>query len=321
MFMTPDSLKPKLSAVRPLSAVIAAGFVSACGPSEPPSTSQVAAKVNGGEVTVHQVERVVLRQPVRRDELALARQRSLELLIDQELAVQRAKELKIEQELDVLLDMELAKRDVLSRAYYDRIARAAPVPTASEIKAYYDAQPDLFKRRQIFQLEELLIEIGAPDVGGVAKSLEAARSLAGMQDWLRSKGLRFTTQRATRAAEQLPLAELASVARLEMGASQIKETPTGLRVLTVVNAKAEPVNLEQATPAIERFLLNERRRSLLDKEREHLRAQAVIEYQPARVAAHGAPASSPLNSTENQSSDKEGTSVGNTEEGTKGLQQ
>jgi hypothetical protein len=54
--------------------------------------------------------------------------------------------------------------------------------------------------------------------------------------------------------------------------------PNGAQVINLAASRMQPVNLEQATPAIEQFLRNERKRRLLADDMEALRKAAKIEY-------------------------------------------
>ena len=54
--------------------------------------------------------------------------------------------------------------------------------------------------------------------------------------------------------------------------------PNGARVIHLVSSRSQPVNLQAATPAIEAYLLNERKRKLVADDLRSLRGAAKIEY-------------------------------------------
>ena len=72
----------------------------------------------------------------------------------------------------------------------------------------------------------------------------------------------------------------------------------GVQVIVLAGSRSQPVTEEQARPAIEQFILNERRRKLVEDDVKALRAAAKIEYvgkfaEPAASAPAGtAPAAS-----------------------------
>jgi hypothetical protein len=67
-------------------------------------------------------------------------------------------------------------------------------------------------------------------------------------------------------------------------------TPTGAQVVVLAGSRMQPVTEEQARPAIEQFLVNERRRKLVEDDLKAMRAAAKIEY--VGKFAEGAPAAS-----------------------------
>lgn len=268
---------------------VAAALVGCGGGGGDKPASQVAAKVNSEEISVHQINFVLQRQPGIRPEAAeAAGKQVLERLIDQELAVQKAQELKLERDPNVLMAIEAARREILARAYADRVAQAAARPTSQEVSAYYEKNPALFKERRIYQLQELLVEVPADRVDAVTAALRSAGTAAAMAEWLRKNDIRFAGNQAVRSAEQLPLSELDSLAELKDGQSLIKRTPQGLQVVVLAGSRSEPVDQTRATPAIEQFLTNDRKRELVEKERLALRQAAKIEYVGRFAAAEGA---------------------------------
>ena len=256
--------------------------------------SQVAAKVNKEEISVHQINFVLQRQSgVRPEQADAARQQILERLIDQELAVQKADEMKIARDPSVLMGIEAARRDIIARAYADKVALTAARPTREEVKKYYDEHPALFKERRVYKLQELRVEVPQDKIAAVSQRLKAAKTPAEITDYLRSNNLRFLVNQAFRGAEQVPLAELDALAAMRDGQSLVKEGSGGLQVMSLLASRPEPVTEERATPAIEQFLWNERKRELLEKDREQLRAAAHVEYV-GKFDKNATPAGTPV---------------------------
>ena len=112
-------------------------------------------------------------------------------------------------------------------------------------------------------------------------------------EYLKANDFRFVGNQAVRSAEQLPLASLSTFAAMKDGQALINATPTGAQVIVLAGSREQPVTLEQATPAIELFLLNERKREILAKDMKALRDAATIEYVgPFAQGAASAPAAS-----------------------------
>lgn len=273
----------------------AAALLAACGGSNKETASQTAAKVNKEEITVHQINFVLQQQRgIKPEEVDAASHQILERLIDQELAVQKAEELKLDRDPRVVQQLEAAKREIIARAYIEKVGEAATKPTAAEISKYYDDNPALFKERRIYNLQELAIEAKPEQVAELKAKLEAAKNISDFIETLKAEGYRYTANQAVRAAEQLPLANLGTFAAMKDGQAMLNATPTGAQVIVLAGSRSQPVTLEQATPAIELFLVNERKRDLINKDMKAMRDGAKIEYVGKFAeAAASAPAAAP----------------------------
>ncbi|MFN3861667.1 MAG: EpsD family peptidyl-prolyl cis-trans isomerase [Roseateles sp.] len=283
--------KPRASLI---AAVAVAALLTACGGGKGEKASQTAAKVNKEEITVHQINFVLQRQPNLKPEQAEAASRQvLERLIDQELAVQKAQEQKLDRDPRVVQQIEAAKREIIARAFVERVGEGAAKPTNEEIAKYYADKPALFKDRRIYSLQELQIEAKPEQVPMLREKLAAAKTLSEFVEYLKANDIRFAGNQAVRAAEQLPLASLDSIARMKDGESIVTQTPNGMTVLTLVGSRSQPVDEARARPAIEAFLLNQRKAELVQKELKALRESSKIEYVGKFAQAAGAAASAP----------------------------
>ena len=270
-------------------ALAAALLLSACGGSRDKAATQSAARVNKSEITVHQINFVMQQQRGLRPEQAdAAGKQILERLIDQELALQKADELKLDRDPRVVQQLEAAKREILARAYLEKVGEAAPKPTPDEIKKYYEDKPALFSQRRIYNLQEIAIEAKPEQGAELRDKLAAAKTINDFIEFLKAKEYRFGGNQAVRAAEQLPLASLDTFAKLKDGQGILTPTPTGFQVIVLASSRSQPVNEEQARPAIEQFILNDRKRKLMEDDVKQMREQAKIEYM-GKFAA-GAPA-------------------------------
>ena len=241
--------------------------------------SQTAVKVNKEEITVHQINYVLQQQRGLKPEQAdAASKQILERLIDQELALQKAVEFKLDRDPRVVQQLEAAKREIVSRAYLEKAGDAASKPTPEEIQKYYDANPALFKDRRVYSLQEIAIEAKPEQIAGLKAKLESAKNITEFVDFLKANDFRFSGNQAVRAAEQLPLASLATFAAMKDGQALLNASPTGAQVIVLASSRAQPVTPEQAKPAVEQFLLNERKREILSKDMKAMRDAAKIEY-------------------------------------------
>ncbi|NML17530.1 EpsD family peptidyl-prolyl cis-trans isomerase [Azohydromonas caseinilytica] len=253
------------------------GLLAACGDKKDKPATQVAARVNDKEISVHQLNYVLQQQDVRQDSVEAASRQVLDRLIDQELALQKALDLKIDRQPAVLQALEAAKRDVLARAYLERVAEAAAKPTAAEVEKFYKDKPALFSERRIYQLHEINIQVGQDRLPEVGKRLSAAKDLGEFTKYLQSSDIRFVQNRAVRAAEQLPLEQLDEFARMNDGQARLIPTANGAIVIALAGSQSQPVSLEKARPAIDQYLSTQRKRELVERDIKDLRSAAKIE--------------------------------------------
>jgi EpsD family peptidyl-prolyl cis-trans isomerase len=262
-----------------LALLATAALLTGCGDKKDKGASQTAAKVNKDEITVHQINFVLQQQRNLKPEQAEAASKQiLERLIDQQLALQKADDLKLDRDPRVVQQLEVAKREILARAYVEKIGEGAPKPTPEEIKKYYEEKPALFKERRIYNIQEIAIEAKPEQVGPLREHLAQAKNINEFIEYLKANDFRFGGNQAVRAAEQLPLQSLDAFARLKDGQAVLSPSPTGATVIVLAGSRSQPVSEEQARPAIEQFLLNDRKRKLVEDDVKAMRGAAKIEY-------------------------------------------
>jgi EpsD family peptidyl-prolyl cis-trans isomerase len=270
----------RLMALLPV--VVAATLVAGCGDKSKSEgkASQAAARVNGDEITVHQINQLLERQQGLKPEQAeAASHQALEGLIDQQLAVAKAEEQKLDRDPQVVQLLDATRRNILARTYIEKAsASGAGTPSAEDIRKYFDTKPALFSQRKVYALQEFTVPASKADSQAVIEKLKAVHTPAEYADILKTANLKFTTNQVTQAAEGLPLAIVDALSKVSDGNSMFITGNDGFKALLVVATKAQPVTFEQAKPAIEQYLTVERRREFAQKEIKNLRASAKIEY-------------------------------------------
>jgi EpsD family peptidyl-prolyl cis-trans isomerase len=269
-------VSPALALALAVGAVLLAG----CGDKNKEKVAtQTAAKVNKEEITVHQINFVLAQQrALPADQAASASRTVLERLIDQELALQKASDQKVDRDPRVVQQIEAARREIIARAYLEKIGEGAPKPTPAEVAAYYDAHPALFKDRRVYNLQEVSIEATPDQIETLKTTLLGSKTFPDFVAYLKANNIRYAGNEAVRSAEQLPLASVDQFAKMKDGQAIFSARPGGAQVINLAASRLQPVTLQQATPAIEQFLLNERKRKLVADDLQALRAAAKIEY-------------------------------------------
>ena len=262
------------------SVALVAMLLVGCGEKKEKAATQTAAKVNKEEITVHQINFLLAQQRgLPPAQAASASRAVLERLIDQELALQKADEQKLDRDPRVLQQIEAARREIISRAYLEKIAEGAPKPTPAEVAAYYEASPGALQGTARLQPAGGR-DRSAAGAGRVARRRRSppSKTFVDFVNYLKANNIRFAGNEAVRAAEQLPLASVDQFAKMKDGQAIFNVRPNGAQVINLAASRMQPVSLEQATPAIEQFLRNERKRKLLSDDMQALRGAAKIEY-------------------------------------------
>lgn len=279
----------------PLACTLWLALLAGCGAGGNKATSQVAVKVNDGEITAHQVELLSQRELVSRpaDAASAVTRKVLDNLVEQELAAQAARKANLDNTPQVVQLMEIAKREVLARAWQDQATAQVTGPSSDEVDRYYDDHPALFAQRKIYSLTETVVEVDdASKVAALKVRIEASDGMARLNEAIVVDGVRSTSRNLRASAEELPLAMLDKVASLREGQSLAVPREGGLRVLTVAGAQAAKVDRLVAKPMIESYLINERKVALIREQMTALRKSATIDYKGPYAAMQAADAAS-----------------------------
>jgi len=253
--------------------------LAGCGEKKDKPVLQTAAKVNKEEITVSQINFLRMQQrALPASQAASANRAILERLIDQELALQKATDQKLDRTPLVVQQIEAARREIISRAYLEKVGEGAPKPSDAEVEAYYQAHPALFSERRIYSLQEVNVEASPEQVEALKKTLQGSKTFGDFVTYLKANNFRFATAEAVRAAEQLPLAGVDAFGKMKDGQAIFNARPNGAQVINLAASRSEPVTLERARPAIVQFLLNERKRRLIADDMSALRTAAKIDY-------------------------------------------
>lgn len=266
-----------------LSCLTAAVFLALAGcggDKEKKSATQVAAKINSSEISVHQINAVLSKlQGVPPEAAGKLRMEVLDKLIDQQLAYDQALEKKLDRNPDVMMAVESAKREIVARAYLDQLVAAMPKPGDEELHQYYVDNPALFSRRRIYNLQELSLESRPEILPELKQQLAAGKTLEEIANWLNSKEIKFRANAGARPAEQVALDMLPKLVDYKDGQSGVIEGIKTYMVVRLVASQSAPVDEAAARPKIQQFLLNQRGQKAVEEEIKKLKAAAKIEYQ------------------------------------------
>lgn len=269
-----------------IATLVSAAVLAGCGdgPSKAAVATQVVAKVDDSEISVHQLNHLLSKAPnVPSDQAESTRKRLLQTLVDQELLMAQAKKDQLDRSPDMVIALEVARREVLSRAYLEKVANAVPHPTEQEVQLFYDTNPQLFALRNTYQYRELLVPAGAEQFDAAATTLKNVTSVDGAALLLKQKGTEFKLNRGNRSAEQIPPELLKQLAASKTGDTLLLNNNLGLSVLQVEGVQRAPIDTETAKPIIANLLLSQRKNQAMAKTMEELRKVAKISYPDEKL--------------------------------------
>lgn len=277
-----------------LAAAIATIGLAGCNKEkEQPPTSQIAARINGDEISANQINVILTKLPQVPPELSdKARREILDKLIDQQLAVQQAIDKKLDRSPDVVTAIEAARREILARAYLEQVAAAQAKPGADEAKKYYAEHPQLFAQRRIYQLQEIMIPAQGAPVDKL-REMAAGKSIEQIAEWLKQQNIKFQANAVVRPAEQVGLDVLAKLHEMKDGQMAVLTALQAVSVVRIAASQAAPIDEANAIPRIQQFLANQRSGEAIAADLKQLKEKAKIEYVGDFAKAAPAPTAKP----------------------------
>ena len=282
-------------------AASAAVLLAACGQKKDvgaadSANSEVAAKVNGDDISVGQVNLVLQHQRGMPPEASeAASHQALERLIDEQIVVQKAIAAKLDKDPQVVEQIEAARREILVHRFIETAADTASKPTDDQVQKFYDGRPAMFAQRKVFTLQRMDIQVPDERRAEVDAHVQSLKSLGELTDWLKAQNLKFNVKQEQDASEQLSPVILEKIAALKDGESTVIPSQAGVSAVTLLSSVTAPKTLADARPAIEQYLSQQGKREVVMNLQKTLRDGAKIDYQgrfaaSAPAAATGASA-------------------------------
>ena len=241
--------------------------------------SQVVAKVNGSEITVHQLNFALSKVgKLDQSQVKAASEKVLQQMVDLELLKQKAIDAKLDRDPNVLQVLEATRQQVLAQAYMQKVASKQAAPSEDEIKKFYDTHPELFSERNVYVIQEFAVKDGNERACDIEAGINAAKTGDDIAKWLKDNNFMFSANASRKAAEQLPLELLKKMNTLKAGDTLVVKSPQALVLLFLAKVDRQPVDLEKAKPVIQQFLVNSNQQTLIKNEVAALRKEAKVEF-------------------------------------------
>jgi EpsD family peptidyl-prolyl cis-trans isomerase len=275
---------------------IALLFIAGCSDKSKPAT-QIVAKVNDDEITVHQLNNAMAKLPLISEEnLASVRLDLVRKLVNEQLTVQQALLQKLDRSSEVMMQIEASRREILTKAYLKQLISGLPKPSAEDIKKFYDLHPELFAERRIYNLQQINIPNPHTTVNEIRK-LTADKDMNDILATLNLHKIIFTASAVTLAAEQIPLKTLSVLTTLKEGEISIIGTEQSITIIKIEASKLAALSEDLALQRIPTYLMNEQAQIAINNKIGQLKSNSKIKYMNEFSGAAKPLASLPASAT------------------------
>ena len=256
-------------------AALAMTTLAACG--NRGGGSQVVAKVGESEITVSQLSQALHARGLDNANAAATRE-AVDSLINEQLLVDSAMSNKLDRDPAVVQALERSRRQVLARAYVERMVFPTEAISAAEQVEFYKKHPELFENRKMFQVTTFSVK--ATDVSDeLRNALTPLRTAEELDKALTAHGVSHDTQALTRGTEQLPFEDLPRFTAAKVGDLVfLQPHESRMAIMLIQGIHDSPIGVDRAQPIIQQYLVNTRNAHALEEHLKQARATAKIAY-------------------------------------------
>ena len=268
---------------RPVKLVLmlaALGLLVSCGDKKTgeAKAGQSIVRVNGDEITIHQLNAELQRANVQPAQQELAGKQITKSLVDRQILVQQAITDKLDRNPNVMQAIESAKAQILAQAYIEGKIASIANPTETEISDYRAKHPEIFANRKVYIMEELSFIVTPENVKDLKPLSDSAKTLEDVTTWLDSHQVKYGRTKSAHAAETVPGELLNKFSKMVIG-DLIFINANGRTVVgRLVEVKDVPISEKDSKPLIQRIILSQKRKDVAEAELKRLRELAKIEY-------------------------------------------
>lgn len=244
------------------------------------ATGQVAAVVNGDEITLQELnaEMSGMQLPQGVDK-AQVQKAALERVIDRRLLAQAAREDGLDKTPEFLVRRRQLEDALLVQLLSQRVGRSVAVPDAKAIDAFTKQNPAVFSGRTIFTVDR--IQFAAPADAGKLKALQDDHSMDAVASRLQQLGIEFSRDTSQMDSARLGQERLDRIRSLPAGEPFVIPENGVVTVAVITGSKPAPVEGDDARPAAVQMLRNQSLSAAMQQRLAAQKAKAKIKYQDA----------------------------------------
>lgn len=279
-----------------------ATLLAACSGKTAQTDASVVATVDGQELTTADLGDS-LQSPGATANVPQPSRAAIDALINEHLMAEQARDAGLDSDPTVAHALQNARRRILAEAFAARLVPPRSTPTAGETEAYYQQNPALFSQRRLYDLAIFTVDSAALNDKLLA-TIGHDSSVNALSQLLTQHAIRFEVQHLERAADELPLSQLSQYSATSVGDVLVEAGDYGSsRLVQITAIESRPISLENARPAIQRYLAQRDKAAALDAYLAGARARANITYSTEETAptrmkqAPAAPARQPTIAT------------------------
>ena len=255
-------------------------FLSACGKNDQAAkASQVVVKVGSSEVTVYTLNQALSTVPnVTSENADQVKKQVVAKLVDQQLLLNQAMSEKLDRTPEVLSALEAAKRDIVSRAYLNKLVTTSVNVSDQDIQKYYDTHPELFSGRRIYTLQVITLADSGLVKTQIEEQVAQRKSMQEIAEFLQGKNVPIKAASYTKPAEELPLEIVPELNQLKDGQTALFELNGALHAVYIVKSISQPIDFNTSKKFIKNYFLNVRGKEIVADKMKALRKETKIEY-------------------------------------------
>lgn len=255
------------------------------------ATGQVAAVVNGEEITLQEINAELGNTPIPDGvDKKVVQQAALQKIVERRLLAQAAREDGLDKTPDYLLRERQLRDALLVQLMGQRAERALKVPDQQEIDKFIDDNPLMFAERKILTIDR--IQFALPEKVDQLKALENDHSMDAVAARLQQMGIQFRRDTPQVDAASLGQQRMAQIRALPAGEPFVVPENGVVTVGVIVGERPEPVSASDARPLAVQALRKQKLTETVQQRLKQSRTAAEIEYQagfaPAADKAKGA---------------------------------
>ena len=246
--------------------------------------SQVVAKVGESEITFSQLTQALHSRGLENADGAATRV-AVDSLINEQILVDSAMKSELDRDPAVVQALERARRQVLARAYVERMVFPTEAISAADQVDFYKKHPELFEHRKMFQVTTFSVKAGEV-TDELRTDLASLQSPEDIDRALTKHSIAHDTQSLTRGAEQLPLEDLPRFTAAKAGDLVFMQPhESRVAIMLIQGIHDSPIGVDRAQPIIQQYLVNTRNAQALEDHLKRARAALKISYFDAVTTA------------------------------------